>query len=88
MNIHEAPHGINLVIETNKNVLYIGRFDETNGFTVLMHDCDVHELGPDEDSEEYIKTAAKYGVAVNHKDVTFDANAVTRVRLLGDIPKD
>jgi hypothetical protein len=88
MNIHEAPHGINLVVETDRNVLYIGRFDETNGFQVLMHDADVHELTPGEDAEVYVRTAAKYGVAVNHKDVRFDTAGITRVRLLGDVPKE
>lgn len=88
MNIHEAPHGINLVVETDARVLYIGRFDETNGFQVLMHDADVHQLSEDEDAEAYIRTAAKYGVAVNHKDVTFDTTGITRVRLLGDVQKE
>jgi len=88
MKIHEAPHGINLVVETDKNVLYIGRFDETNGFEVLMHDADVHTLESGEDAEAYIQQAAKYGVAVTHRDVTFDTAGITRVRLLGDIPKD
>jgi hypothetical protein len=88
MKIHEAPHGINLVVETSADVVYIGRFDETNGFTVLMHDVDEHELDQGEDAEEHIKTSAKYGIAVNRKDVSFDASTVTRVRLLGDIPKE
>jgi hypothetical protein len=88
MKIHEAPHGINLVVETDRDMLYIGRFDETNGFQVLMHDADVHPLEPGEDAEAYVRTAAKYGVAVTHKDVTFDAAGITRVRLLGDVPKE
>ncbi|MCZ6596647.1 MAG: hypothetical protein O7B99_03310 [Planctomycetota bacterium] len=87
MNIREAPHGINLVVET-KDVIYVGRFDESNGFQVLMHDCDVHPLQEGEDTEEYIRNIAKYGVAVNHRDITFDAVGITRVRLLGDIAKD
>ena len=87
MNIQEAPHGINLVIET-KDAVYIGRFDESNGFQVLMHDCDVHSLQEGENAEEHIRNTAKYGVAVNHKNVTFDAAGITQVRLLGDIPKD
>ena len=86
-NLQDAPHGINLVVETD-GTIYIGRFDETNGFEVLMHDCDVHPVQAGEDSEEYIKNTAKYGVAVNEKTVTFDALTITRVRLLGDIPKD
>jgi hypothetical protein len=87
MKIHEAPHGINLVVETDRNVLYIGRFDQTNGFSVLMHDVDVHSLAQGEDAEQYIRNTAKYGVAVNEKDVSFDAARITRVRVLGDIEK-
>lgn len=87
MQIHEAPHGINLVVET-KDIVYIGRFDSTNGFQVLMHDCSVHPIAEGEDTEEFIKQTAKYGVAVDQKDIRFDAHAVTRVRVLGDIPKD
>ena len=88
MKIHEAPHGINVVVETNQNAVYIGRYDETNGFTVLMHDVDVHELADGEDAEQYIKNTAKYGIAVTHKDFTFETSAITNVRLLGDVPKD
>ena len=40
-NIQDAPHGMNLVVETQDGTVYIGRFDQTNGFEVLMHDCDV-----------------------------------------------
>jgi hypothetical protein len=87
MKIHEAPHGINLVVETSAGLLYIGRFDETNGFRVLMHDVDVHRLAPGEDAEAYVRNTAKYGVAVTDKDVSFDASTITRVRLLGDVPK-
>ena len=39
-NIMDAPHGINIVVECNDGTIYIGRFDESNGFEVLMHDCD------------------------------------------------
>ena len=88
MNIHEAPHGINVVIETKDQRVFIGRFDETNGFTALLHDADVHDVGEGEDAEEYIRNTAKYGVAVKHRDVTVDVPTIERVRLLGDIPKD
>ncbi len=87
MKIHEAPHGINLVVETD-TTLYIGRFDSTNGFEVLMHDVSIRPIQPDDDTEAFVKQTAKYGIAVDKKDVTFDAPAVQRVRVLGDIPKD
>lgn len=87
MQIHEAPHGINLVIETPQ-VVYIGRFDQTNGFQVVMHDCAIHQVESKEGAEEFIRNTAKYGVAVDERDVTFEAAGIERVRVLGDVPKD
>jgi len=86
MKIHEAPHGINLVVETADSV-YVGRFDSTNGFQVLMHDCAIRQLNGDE-REAFVRETAKYGIPVDERDVVFDAAGVQRVRLLGDIPKD
>ena len=86
VEIHEAPHGINIVVDTER-AIYIGRFDNTNGFEVLMHDCAVHQLEDGEDPEVYVKQTAKYGVAVDHKDVTFPTSIVKRVRILGDIER-
>jgi len=87
MKIHEAPHGINVVVETHDHRVVIGRFDSTNGFTALLHDCDVKDFGADEDPEPYIRDTAKYGVDVNHKDVEVEVVNIERVRLLGQIPK-
>lgn len=87
MNIAQAPHGINLVVETG-DTIYIGRFDSSNGFQVLMHDCCVHPIADGEDTEAFVRQTAKYGIPVDQKDVTFDAHAVERVRVLGDVPKD
>jgi len=87
MNIQDAPHGINVVIETSDAKLFIGRFDSTNGFQALLHDCDVHPVGADEDAEAYIGKTAKYGIAVKERDVAVDVHLIERVRLLGDIPK-
>ena len=87
MNIQEAPHGINLVIETSNAQLFIGRFDNTNGFQALMHDCDVHTIAEGEDAETYIRNTAKYGIAVKERDVMVDVHLIERVRALGDVPK-
>ena len=64
MQIHEIPHGINVVIETHAHRVYIGRFDSTNGFTALLHDCDVMDFPGEAESETYIRETAKYGVDV------------------------
>ena len=86
MRIQDAPHGINVVVETGPR-LYIGRFDSTNGFTALLHDADVHDVAPGEDAEAYIRDTAKYGVDVKQRDVQVDVMQIKRVRLLGEIAK-
>jgi hypothetical protein len=55
---------------------------------VLMHDCAIHPIGDAAETEGFVKNAAKYGFAVDQRDVVFDASQVRRVRILGEIPKD
>ena len=88
MKIQDVPHGINVVFETDGRRIYIGRFDSTNGFTALLHDCDQHDLAEGEEAEAYIRDTAKYGVDVKHRDLQIDVTQVKRIRLLGDIPKE
>lgn len=87
MQIHQAQHGINLVIETDDTV-YIGRFDQSNGFQALLHDCAIHKVAAGEDPEPFVRTAARYGFAVDRRDVRVDVGAIRRVRVLGDVPKE
>ena len=87
MELTEQHHGINLVIETT-DTIYIGRFDNSNGFQVLMHDCAIHPIEDASAAEAFVLNTAKYGVAVDQRDVVFDAAGVKNVRVLGEIPKD
>ena len=87
MKIHEAPHGVNVVVETRSGRVVIGRFDSSNGFTALLHDCDVMDFSPGEDPEPYIRETARYGVDVKQRDLELEVMDVTRVRLLGSVPK-
>ncbi len=86
-NIQEAPHGMNLVIETRGGKVYIGRFDMSNGFEVLMHDCDIFEPAEGADPEHWIRETATYGVDVKQRDLTFSASEVLSWRPLGDVEK-
>jgi hypothetical protein len=86
-NLHQAPHGLNLVIETKTGVVIIGRFDSTNGFEVVMHDVDIYQPPAGTDPELYIRESATYGVDVKQRDYAFDASQVVSWRKLGDIPK-
>ena len=87
MKIHDVPHGLNVVIETNSARVYIGRFDSTSGFTALLHDVDVHEVAPGTDPEPYIRETALYGVDVKSRNLEVDVLDIKRIRLLRDIPK-
>lgn len=87
MKIHEVPHGLNVVIETNGARVYIGRFDSTSGFTALLHDVDVHDVQPGADPETYIRETALYGVDVKSRDLEIDVLDIKRIRLLRDVPK-
>ena len=86
-NIQAAPHGSNLVVETKSGRVIIGRFDSSNGFQVLMHDCDVYDPPAGTDPEPYIRETATYGVDVKHRDYAFDALSIARWRKLGEVPK-
>ena len=74
------------VVETDGTV-YIGRFDETNGFEALLHDADVWEPKEGEEPDHWIRETATYGVDVKHRDLKISALEVTRWRPLGDIEK-
>ena len=87
MKIQDVPHGINVVIELAGRRVVIGRFDSTNGFTALLHDCDVKDFAPGEDAEAYIRETALYGVDVKQRDLELETMKVERIRLLGSIPK-
>ena len=86
MDIAQAPHGINVVVETERSV-YIGRFGKSNGAKVLIHDAAVHAVRNNEEAERFIALTAKYGVPVEHRDLVFETQGIRRVRKLGDVPK-
>jgi hypothetical protein len=86
-SIHEAPHGMNLVVETQTDRVIVGRFDSIIGLEVLMHDCDVFDPATGGDAEHWTRETATYGVDVKHRDFTFDAHEVTSWRPLGDVEK-
>ena len=84
VDIHEAPHGINIVVDT-EDTIYIGRFDNTDGFEAILHDCAQHRIAPGQDPEDFVKETAKYGIPVQHKDLKLPTSIIKRVRILGDV---
>jgi hypothetical protein len=86
MNITQAPHGVNLVVETER-AIYIGRLGKPEGNRVKMHHAAVFPLPASEDPEALIRRTAKYGVPVEHQDLVFEVQGIRRVRKLGEVPK-
>jgi hypothetical protein len=86
MNITQAPNGMHVVVETDRNV-DIGRLAGMRGTSVRMHHAAVHEAASPASAEKFIRHTARYGVEVQHADLMFDTQGILRVRLLGEIPK-
>jgi hypothetical protein len=86
MNITQAPHGINVVVETEAAV-YIGRLGKLLGNQVNMHHAAVFPLADGENAEELIRLTARYGVPVEHENLAFANRGIKRIRKLGDVPK-
>lgn len=84
-----APHGMNLVIECTDGSAVIGRFDESNGFQVVMHDVDIWgaSQGTAEERDQWVRSTATYGVAVKARDHSFAASLVASWKSLGDVEK-
>ena len=85
--IDDAPHGTNLVVETENGTVYIGRFDCAEDMQVVMHDVDIWEPDGDGDPAHWIRETATYGVDVKHKHARFPSQEVTRWQTLGAVEK-
>jgi hypothetical protein len=86
MNITQAPHGINLVVETD-NAVYIGRLGKLDGDRVKMHHAAVIPLTTGQDIEAVIRHTARFGVPVEHVECLFETRGIQRIRKLGEVPK-
>ena len=86
MSIAQAPHGMNVVVETEGTVI-IGRLGKLEGDRVNMHHVAIFRVAAGENPEPIIQHTAKFGVPVEHRDLSFEAQAVRRVRLLGQVQK-
>jgi len=82
-----APHGTNLVVEIDDGTIYVGRFDESNGFEVLMHDADVFDPAGGGDAEHWVRETATYGVDVKHRDIRFSVRGIKSWKALGEVEK-
>ncbi len=79
-------HGITVVVDTDGPEIFVGRCDDMDAEKVILLDVDVHRDGDGGRSkEEYVQTAAKFGVWKKHDHLVVDRKRVTSVRRLGEI---
>lgn len=86
MNIQQVPRGINVVVETSDTV-FIGRVGLIDGTRMKMHHAATIPVPAGGNVEPLIRRTAKFGVAVEHESLDFEAEGVVRIRRLGDVPK-
>ena len=81
---HDELHGITVVVETHGSRTYVGRYDSEDAQGVHLLDVGVHEEGPEQSREEYIRKSAKFGVRSEHKHVAIPSGDVVRITRLGE----
>ncbi|HEX6882185.1 MAG TPA: hypothetical protein VF530_02330 [Planctomycetota bacterium] len=86
MNIKQAPHGINVVVETEQ-AIYIGRMGKLEGEQARLHHAAVFQVAPGQNPEALIRETARFGVPVEHAEMLFETRGIKRIRRLGDVPK-
>ena len=79
-------HGITIVVETSGPEVFVGRCDEIDDRTVILHDADVHRDGEDGRSrKEYLERAAQLGVWKKFDRLAIARDKVTHIFPLGDL---
>jgi hypothetical protein len=82
---HPELHGVTVVVETEGERTYVGRYDSEDERGVHMLDVGVHDRSEDVSKEEYLRKSLKFGVRSEHKHVVVPANQVTRIIRLSEL---
>ncbi len=87
MSIAQVPNGITLVVETQERV-YFGRLDSTREGGVSLKQAAMAQVAPGDQRERAIRRTAKFGFPAEHDEVVLAQDQITRVRRLGEVPKE
>jgi hypothetical protein len=82
---HSELHGTTVVVETEGERTYVGRYDSEDERGVHMLDVGVHDRAANVSKEEYLRKSLKFGVRSEHKHVVVPANQVTRIIRLSEL---
>jgi hypothetical protein len=91
-------HGITVVVHTHGPRTYVGRCDVADQRVVVLLDADIHEEGQTQEGqsqegqspsrEEYLQSAARFGVWAKHRRLEIPAAEVASIVRLGDVAID
>lgn len=81
-------HGITVVVRTRGPRTYVGRCDSADARVVVLLDADLHEEGQSPSREEYLKSAARFGVWAKHRRIEIPGADVESITRLGDLPTE
>ncbi len=78
-------HGITVVVETSGPDLFVGRCDDVTDRGVILHDADVHRDGDATPRDQYLASAAKFGIWKKFDRILIPNESVTAIRPLGEL---
>ncbi len=79
-------HGITVVVDTTGAEVFVGRCDDVDERGVILHDADVHRDGEGGRSkEEYLRSAARFGVWKKFSRLLVPREKVASIRRLGEL---
>lgn len=81
-------HGITVVVRTKGPRTYVGRCDVADARAVVLLDADFHEEGAGPSREEYLRSAARFGVWAKHRRIEVPSGEVESIIRLGEIATD
>jgi hypothetical protein len=82
---HSELHGITVVVETESERTYVGRYDSEDEQGVHMLDVGIHDRAAAVSKDEYLSKSLKFGVRSEHKHLVVPANQVTRITRLAEV---
>jgi hypothetical protein len=82
---HHELHGVTVVLDTTDGRTVVGRFHDVEDGRIRMLDAAVYEPGAVQSREEFLRRTAKFGVRVEHRQLSVVETDVVRITPLGQL---
>ena len=74
-----------MVVETDGELTYVGRFDTEDERGVHLLDVGVYDAAAGGSKEEYVRRSAKFGIRVERKHLAVPRQQVAKITPLGEV---